>query len=69
MAKQNPKHKGRKPNAKQLLSLNDPCMDWVALATGFGVPAVRVETADALVVELRKALALDGPMLIEAILK
>jgi len=68
MNKQKPKHMGRKPNSKQLLTLNNPCMDWVALATGFGVTAVRVTTADELVAELQKALVFDGPYLIEAML-
>jgi len=69
MNRQKPKHKGRKPNAKQLLNLNNPCIDWVAIATGMGVPAEKVDTADAFVVAMRKALVHEGPYLIEAILK
>jgi len=69
MNRQKPKHKGRKPSAKQLLNLNNPEIDWVALATGMGVAAVKVETADALVEALTTALAFDGPYLIEAVLK
>jgi len=69
MGRQKPKHKGRKPNAKQLLSLTNPSIDWVALATGMGVPAESVSTAEALVVALEKAFATEGPYLIEAVLK
>jgi acetolactate synthase-1/2/3 large subunit len=51
--------------AEALTSLADPCVDWVALAAGFGVPAVRAVT----VADLRKALtdaaATGGPHLIE----
>jgi acetolactate synthase-1/2/3 large subunit len=43
-------------------------VDWVSLAKGYGVPATRAETADALVAALDRALAADGPHLIEAVL-
>jgi acetolactate synthase-1/2/3 large subunit len=56
------------PQAQQLIGLNNPTLDWVKLAQGLGVPAVRVETADELVSELEQALAENGPKLIEAIL-
>lgn len=69
MGRQKPKHKGRKPNAKQLLTLTNPSIDWVALATGMGVPAESVTTSEALVAALGKAYATDGPYLIEAVLK
>ncbi len=45
-----------------------PELDWVALARGQGVPANRVESADALARELERALAEPGPHLIEAVL-
>jgi len=35
------------------------------MASGMGVPAVRVETAEALAVELQRALKEHGPNLIE----
>jgi acetolactate synthase-1/2/3 large subunit len=57
---------GRK--ARALTSLDDPNLDWVALARGMGVPGARVETADALVKELERALATPGPNLIEMVL-
>jgi len=43
----------------------DPVPDWTQLARGFGVPAVRVEDAQALWRELERALAEPGPHLIE----
>ena len=54
------------PKAKELLDLSRPDMDFVALATGLGVPAVRATTAEDLSDQLRRALAAEGPSLIEA---
>ncbi len=56
------------PQALALTDLSRPALDWAALARGFGVPAVRVETADALVEALGRSLAQPGPSLIEALL-
>jgi acetolactate synthase-1/2/3 large subunit len=56
------------PKAKALLDLADPTLDFVALATGMGVPAVRVTTADELADALRRGLAEPGPFLIDAVL-
>jgi len=56
------------PRALALTDLSGPTLDWVSLAKGFGIPAARVETADALVAALDRALAEPGPALIEAIL-
>jgi acetolactate synthase-1/2/3 large subunit len=56
------------PRAQALTDLSGPSVDWVALAKGFGVPAACVETADALVAALDRALAEPGPALIEAVL-
>lgn len=56
------------PQALALTDLGRPVLDWVALARGLGVPGVRVESADALVVALRRSLAEPGPSLIEALL-
>ncbi|MBL8589720.1 MAG: acetolactate synthase large subunit [Methylobacteriaceae bacterium] len=55
-------------NARRMLDLDDPPIGWVRLAEGFGVPATRVEDADALVRALAAALAGRGPHLIEAVL-
>jgi len=54
--------------AARLTELAPPPLDWVSLARGLGVPGTRVDTADALVAELRRALAAPGPSLIEALL-
>ncbi len=54
--------------AARLTELAPPPLDWVSLARGLGVPGTRVDTADALVKELGRALAEPGPNLIEALL-
>jgi acetolactate synthase-1/2/3 large subunit len=54
------------PRARDLLDLSRPDMDFVALATGLGVPATRATTADDLADQLARALATPGPGLIEA---
>ncbi len=55
--------------AKQLLDLGGPSLDFVALATGMGVPATRATTAEELADQLRQALAEPGPHLIDAVLR
>jgi len=57
-------HSGR---AGRMLTLADPTPDFVSLATGFGVPARRVETTEDLLDALRWAQGEPGPHLIEAI--
>ena len=54
--------------AKQLLDLGGPALDFVALATGMGVPATRATNAEELADQLRRALAEPGPHLIDAVL-
>ena len=51
-----------------LLELGEPRMDWVALATGMGVPAIRCETAEELAAALHERFRTPGPTLIEAAL-
>ena len=55
--------------ARRLLDLTQPDLDFVALATGMGVPASRARSADELAEQLRRALAQPGPHLIDAILQ
>jgi acetolactate synthase-1/2/3 large subunit len=55
--------------AQQLLDLGGPSLDFVALATGMGVPATRAATAEELADQLRSALAEPGPHLIDAVLR
>ena len=54
--------------AGKLLHLDEPGLDFVALATGMGVPATRATTAEELADQLRRALAEPGPHLIDAVL-
>ncbi|MEG3126145.1 acetolactate synthase large subunit [Sphingomonas sp. GB1N7] len=54
------------PAAADLLGLDKPKLDWVALAQGHGVPAVRCETAAEFDAAVANAVARRGPMLIEA---
>lgn len=52
----------------ELLDLSRPNLDFVALATGMGVPATRATTCEELAEQLEAAFAEPGPHLIEAIL-
>jgi acetolactate synthase-1/2/3 large subunit len=54
--------------ARDMLSLDRPALDWVALARGMGVEGARAATADELVRLLAGALGRGGPFLIEAVL-
>ncbi|HEY4118304.1 MAG TPA: acetolactate synthase large subunit, partial [Byssovorax sp.] len=54
------------PRASKLTELAPPRIDWGSIAKGFGVPACRAETTDALLDALGRALATPGPALIEA---
>ena len=55
--------------AKALMNLTDPALDWVDLSRGMGVPAASVTTAEELAGEFKAALKEPGPHLIEAILE
>ncbi|MGY2047206.1 acetolactate synthase large subunit [Methylobacterium sp. JK268] len=57
---------GRK--AIDMLTLDDPPIDWPSLARGYGVEGVRVETLPALIDVFRRSLARRGPFLIEVAL-
>jgi len=52
--------------ARSLLELSRPDLDFVALATGMGVPASRARTPGEFGSQLQRALAEPGPHLIEA---
>ena len=54
--------------ALRMLELDDPVLDWVAIARGMGVEGVRVGTVAELDTALRHALSARGPYLIEAVL-
>ncbi len=54
------------PQARRLTLLDDPPIEWQALARGYGVPSLRVTTTGELDDALRRALGhTEGPMLIE----
>lgn len=52
-------------NARAMLSLDSPPLDWVALAKGHGVPGERVQDLTALGAALQKGYGSQGPYLIE----
>ena len=56
------------PRALSMLDLHRPDLDFVALATGMGVPATRADTAADFSDQLARALAAPGPNLVEAVL-
>lgn len=56
------------PRARAMLDLSDPDLDFVALATGLGVPASRALCPDEFVAQFATALESAGPHLIEAII-
>ncbi len=56
------------PRTADLLDIGRPDLDWVKLAEGMGVEAVRVTTAEAFTDALASFLSRRGPNLIEAVL-
>ncbi len=55
-------------NARRMMQLDDPALDWVALANGLGVEGAAVETAEGFHAVLDYALGRQGPFLIEAVM-
>ncbi len=55
-------------NARRMLNLDDPALDWVALAGAQGVPGARAATVAEFEALLLKALSGPGPFLIEALI-
>jgi acetolactate synthase-1/2/3 large subunit len=58
----------RTAQANSLTSLTGPVIDWVALATGMGVPAGRADTCEQLAELIQRGLEQQGPFLIHAAL-
>lgn len=56
------------PAAGKLLDLGSPKIDWVSVAGGLGVPAVRATTAEEFDAALADAMSRKGPAFIEAAL-
>lgn len=52
-------------NASRMLDLDDPSLNWVKLAEGFGVEALAVDSAEELDDALASSLLRNGPTLIE----
>lgn len=55
-------------NARRMLDLDTPHLDWTYLAKGMGVPSQRVATAQDFRRALQEALSEQGPYLIEAVI-
>ena len=55
-------------NARRMMQLDDPALDWVALANGMGVEGASVESAEGFYAVLEYALNRSGPFLIEAVM-
>jgi len=53
--------------AQNLTALKNPIIDWVQISRGMGVPAVAVDSCEALALELKKAVEDPGPHLIEMV--
>jgi len=52
-------------NAQAMFDVENPTLDWVALAKGHGLPAQRVDMMEDFIAALQHGLASDGPSLIE----
>lgn len=57
------------PRARRLLDLDEPGLDFVSIAQGFGVPATRSSTVEDFAEQLSHALSEPGPHLISAKVK
>jgi acetolactate synthase I/II/III large subunit len=55
------------PNARAMFDIEDPTLDWVALAKGHGVDGVRVTDVDGFVAAFGGAMQTKGPFLIEVV--
>ena len=54
--------------ATDMLTLDRPCLDWLSIGRGMGVPCARVHDLSSLAAEMRRALAGEGPHLIEVMM-
>jgi acetolactate synthase-1/2/3 large subunit len=55
-------------NARRMLDLQEPHLDWTHLARGMGVDAVSVDTVEGFARALQDGLKRRGPFLIEAVI-
>ena len=56
------------PSARAMMEIDRPVIDFVRLGESMGVPSERVDTAEALAAAFARALAAEGPSLIEAVI-
>jgi acetolactate synthase-1/2/3 large subunit len=56
------------PNAIRMLTVDQPVVDWSAMARAQGVDATRVTDLDGLIEAMRRGLATKGPSLIEVVI-
>ncbi len=56
------------PRAESMVDIGTPPLDFVKIAEGLGVPAVRVETVDAFLEHFASAMHQRGPRVIEALI-
>jgi acetolactate synthase-1/2/3 large subunit len=55
-------------NAQAMFDVDNPLLDWVALAKGHGVEGIRTTTVDEMEAALEEAMAAKGPHLIEVVI-
>ncbi len=55
-------------NARAMLTLDRPDLDWVTIAKGYGIAAGRATTLDELAVQFKRGLATPGPYLVELVM-
>ena len=55
-------------NARRMLDIDNPSLNWLQMANGMGVEAARAETAEQFTQLLAAAIKTNGPFLIEAVL-
>lgn len=55
-------------NARRMLELDEPALDWVQLARGMGAQAERADTIEGFTKALARGLAARGPYVIEALI-
>ena len=56
------------PRANDMIDIGRPCLDWVKLSEGMGVPATRAATAAGFAAQFGEAMSRPGPRLIEAVI-
>lgn len=56
------------PNARRMLSLEAPFLDWVSIAKGHGIHAQRVDNLESFANALKQSISEQGPRLIELIM-